>query len=99
MNVKAMLFKAYCLGVYDIALWKVFTQESINKFHACYNRCIKMFFGFRRRHSMTQLLLDTGLRSFSTVLHNSRHIFNKSWFACENDVVAHLRELSLVLVT
>jgi len=30
MNVKAMLFKAYCLGVYDIALWKVFTQESIN---------------------------------------------------------------------
>jgi len=58
-----------------------------------------MFFGFRRRHSMTQLLLDTGLRSFSTVLHNSRHIFNKSWFACENDVVAHLRELSLVLVT
>jgi len=48
---------------------------------------------------MTQLLLDTGLPSFSTVLHNSRYIFNKSWFACENDAVAHLRELSLVLVT
>jgi len=44
-------------------------------------------------------LADTGLPSFSTVLQNSRYIFNKSWFACENDVVAHLRELSLVLVT
>ena len=94
MNVKAMLLKA-CLGVYDIALWKVFTQESINKFQACYNRCSKMFFGFSRRYS--QLLIDTGLPSFSTVLHNSRCIFNKSWFACDNAVVAHLRELSVVL--
>jgi len=56
-----------------------------------------MFFGFSRRYSMTQLLIDTGLPSFSTVLHNSRCIFNKSWFACDNAVVAHLRELSVVL--
>ena len=92
-----LINQAYCLGVYDVALWKVFTQESINKFQACYNRCIKMFFGFSRRYSTTQLLIDTGLPSFSTVLHNSRCIFNKSWFACDNAVVAHLRELTVVL--
>jgi len=67
---------------------------TVNKFQACYNRCIKMFFGFSRRYSMTQLLIDAGLSSFSTVLHNSRCIFNKSWFACDNAVVAHLRELT-----
>jgi len=47
---------------------------------------------------MTQLLIDTGLPGFSTVLHNSRYIFNKSWFACDNAVVAHLHEPTLTVL-
>ena len=74
MNVKAMLFKAYSLGVYDIALWKVLHRSRLINFMHVTIAVSKCFFGFRRRHSMTQLLLDTGLPSFSTVLHNSRYM-------------------------
>ena len=44
-NVKIIvLFKSFCLGLYDVALWKVFKAGSLFKFQSCYNRCIKLFF-------------------------------------------------------
>jgi len=33
------------------------------------NKCIKFFFGFSRRFSLTQVFLETGLPSFDTVVH------------------------------
>ena len=47
VDVKIVLFKAYCICLYDVALWKHYNLGSLNKLHRCYNRCIKMFIGFR----------------------------------------------------
>ena len=36
---------------------------------------------------ITQVLLETGLPSFNTVVHNSACIFARSWQNCRNDLV------------
>jgi len=45
-NVKCLQFRSYCLGLYDIALWYNYTTTCINKFRSCFNKCVKLFFGY-----------------------------------------------------
>ena len=44
VNVKTVLFKSYCLCLYDASLWKRFNAGTLAKLRSCYNRCIKLFF-------------------------------------------------------
>ena len=67
-----MLFRSYCICLYDAALWSVYNAGTISKLAACYNRCIKTFFGFTRRDSDTEILFNLGLPSFNTVLQTVR---------------------------
>ncbi len=57
VNVKTVLFKSYCLCLYDASLWKCFNAGTLDKLRSCYNRCIKLFFGYKRRDSMTNVFL------------------------------------------
>ena len=71
-DVKIMLFKTFCICLYNVALWKTFKIVTLNKFRLCYNKCIKLFFSFcyKRRDSVTNVLLVLGLPSFDMLLHN-----------------------------
>jgi len=89
-NVKLKLFRTYCLCFYDIALWHSYRISSLNKFRSCYNRCIKIFLGYKRRDSLTSVLLDSGLPSFNTVLHNSSASFVNCVSSCSNQIVSLL---------
>jgi len=55
---------------YGVALWKYYTASAINKFRSCINKCMKMFFNYRKMHSVTAILLVLKLPSFDTVVHN-----------------------------
>ena len=88
--VKVQLFKIYCICLYDAALWKCYTASKINKLPSCYNRCIKAFFKFKRRDSMSQILVDLQLPSFDTVMYNSSVTFSRQWHSCCNSIVMHL---------
>jgi len=44
MAVKCMLFKTYCICLYDAALWSIYTKGSLRKLSLCYNKCVKLFF-------------------------------------------------------
>ena len=47
ISVKLTLFKAYCMCLYDAGICMLhYTITVFNKFKSCYNKCIKMFFGF-----------------------------------------------------
>ena len=87
--VKCTLFRLYCLFLYDIALWQKYTVTCINKLRSCYNKCIKLFFGYHHRDSFTQVLIDTGLPSFDTVMHNSACLFSNAWQNCRNVLVQY----------
>jgi len=54
---------------------------------------IKMFFGFKRSDSVSQILLETGL---PILLRNSRIIFRRTWCKCPNILVS--RNLSATAV-
>ena len=44
LDVKAILFKTYCLCFYDIALWTCFNLSSLKKFRSCYNIILNLSF-------------------------------------------------------
>jgi hypothetical protein len=90
VNVKTVLFKSYCLCLYDASLWKRFNAGTLAKLRSCYNRCIKLFFGYKRRDSMTNIFLQLCLPTFDTVLINSAATFHCQWTLCQNRIVRHL---------
>ena len=58
-------------------------MENINvciygKLQRCYNKCVTIFFGYKRRHSVTGALLDTGLPSLNTFIWNAKSSFDYS---------------------
>ena len=54
-------------------------------------RALKIFLGYKRRDSLTSVLLDSGLPSFNTVLHNnSSASFVKCVSSCSNQTVSLL---------
>ena len=61
------------LSMYDSALWHVLRHVLTS------NKCIKLFLVYRRRHSLTQVLIVTGLSSSDTVMYNSSCISAISW--------------------
>jgi len=67
----------------------------IIKYKSCYNECIKSFFGYHRRYSLTQVLLETGLLCFETVTHYCGCIFDRSWQNCQNAVVDYYNLLNI----
>jgi hypothetical protein len=73
--------------MYDSALWASYNIGSMNKLRSCYHKCVKMFFGFKRSDSMTNILLQLRLPSFNTLLANGAFSFRRQMLACNNVVV------------
>jgi len=88
-----MLFRSYCICLYDAFLWSVYNAGTISKLAACYNRCIKTFFGFTRHDSVTQILFNLGLPSFNTVLHSCKAIFMRTWSNSANSIISYVRTI------
>ena len=57
--------------------------------------CVKIFFGYRRCDSMTNILLTLGLPSFNTVLANASISFAKQWANCSNRIIRVMRNMDL----
>jgi hypothetical protein len=92
-SVKVVLFRAYCISFYDASLWKFYKEGSLRKLSSCYNKCIKICFGYKRRDSMTRILFDLGLPSFNTVIVNSSAVFSRCYNRCSNSIIQHLCSL------
>ena len=62
----------------------------MRRFEAAYVKCVKSFFGFERRYSVTQMFCDLGLPTFNTVVHNTRVRFESSVDTHDNKLVVHV---------
>jgi len=62
----------------------------MNKFRSCYIKCAKMFLGFTKYYSVTNMLLLTGLASFDTLMSNSRKSDAARWNVSSNALVKPL---------
>ena len=95
VRVKLTLFKAYCMYLYDSGIWKIYSATVWNKLKSCYNKCIKMFFGYDRRFSVTEMLSELNLSCFENFISECVHSVHSRWFASCNNLVANLVSLQL----
>ena len=63
-----------------------------NWFKSCYNKCMKLFFGYHKYSSVTSMLLDVQLPSFDML--NSQMILLNQIKGSSNIIIKHLSELS-----
>ena len=54
-------------------------------FQSCYIKCIKMFFGYQKYHSVTAMLLELRLPTLETVLFKCRYSLKNQLVACGNN--------------
>ena len=82
--------------MYDAALWSKYNVGTKCKLVS--NKCVKMFFGYKRSDSVTKMLFELRLPSFDTILLNSSIIFSNSWNVCsiQNKIIGHLAHLQSV---
>jgi len=62
----------------------------MNKFRSCYTKCVKMFLGFPKYHSVTNILLLTGLPSFDTLMINAKKSDAARWSSSSTALVKTL---------
>jgi len=74
----------------DIALWENFHAFAVHKLASVYIERVKVFFGFPKCSSVSAMLLQLGLFSFSTALHNAKACYH-SMLSCSTDVFHLLR--------
>jgi len=90
MSVKLVSLESFCLCFYNIALWNKFRIGVMNKFRFCYTKCVKMFLGFTKYYSVTNILLLTGLPSFDTLMINAKKSDVARWSASSKASVKSL---------
>jgi len=93
--VKTVLFRSYCICLYDAVLWTNLKVGMLNKLRSCYNRCIKIFFDYSRRDSVTSVLFNLGLPSFDTLMKNASVSYSRLHNCCSNRLVVHMCQLSV----
>ena len=47
-NVFCLKLTVYVYCLYDVALWSTYNKGSQRKLSSCYNKCAKLYFGFKR---------------------------------------------------
>ena len=72
-------------------LWQCYTRCAINRLRSSYIRCMKIFFNYSKYYCVTAMLLELGLPSFDTLLHNSRIRFVNQVQCTQNSIIAQLR--------
>jgi len=90
-----MLFKTYCLYLYDAALWNVYRASTFDKLNSAYNKCIKLFFLYNRRYSVTIMLQEIGLPTFNALIDKFRISFKMQLSSSSNSIV---NLVSIILV-
>ena len=86
-EVKLSLFRTYCTNFYGAALWKKYNATTMKRLEAAYVKCVKMFFGYDRLYSVTNMFCELGLPVFGTILHNAKCNFSSCLSAHVNAVV------------
>ena len=99
VNVKQVLFKNFCLCIYDVALWTNFTMKSYKRMKACYVKCLN-FFGYSRSYSVTTMLAEIDIPDFDSVVDDFKLkcVLKNNNMRCSNPVVRQLVMLHVHIV-
>jgi len=65
LRVKVKLCQSYCLCFYDTALRFSYHASSMCKFRSCYNKCLKLLFGYKNMTVPLRLYLKLDSRALT----------------------------------
>lgn len=95
LQVKRSLFIAYCMCLYDIGIWHHYSPTVFNKLQSCYNKCIKILFGYPRMYSLTTMLNELQLPTFGDLFARSLSRFHFKWVSSNNLLIQYVNILGV----
>ena len=78
---------------HDAALWNNFNMYVYSNMQSCYNKCLKVFFGFSKYSSVTDMLFELGLLKFADELEKQGQNFQIRWENCINSLIVNFRAM------
>ena len=90
-----ILFRSYCFCFHNIGLWCKYSSTVYKRIEACYNKCIKSFFKYRRLDSVTGMLNELGLSPFDSLFHDYVNKCNLQWLMASNEATKHFISFAL----
>ena len=92
--VKCVLFRTYCLCLYNISLWKNFTVTCINRMKSCYHKCNKKFLALLEWTAWLRFRLCCAYQALILhVLHNAKSSLHKQCHNTSNCLIHYLLRL------
>ena len=64
-DIKCLLFKTFCYGIYGAALWSTFNAAIMNRLRVNYNNILRRLMNVPPWSSASQLFVSKGLRGFA----------------------------------
>ena len=75
---------------YGMALWKRYNVATISRLRSCHVKCMKLFFGYSKYHSVTSMLIELALPSFDTLIIKSRVSLSHQCQSTQNGIIGHV---------
>ena len=75
VEIKCLLFKAYCTNIYCCQLWHSFNKESLRRLKVAYNRIFRILFGLEHRTSMSAAFIEHDVAHFNVLLRKTIYGF------------------------
>ena len=87
LQVKTMLFSAYCSSLYCAPLWVNFKCTFIRKLSVAYNIVFRRLLSLPRRCSASAMFVHNHVSSFGELWRSSTYSFRERASSCDNEIL------------
>ena len=88
LQVKTMLFSAYCSSLYCAPLWVSFKCTSIRKLSVAYNNVFRRLLSLPRRCSASAMFVQNHVSSFGELWRSSTYSLRERTSSCDKDILS-----------
>jgi len=89
-SVKKYLYSAYCSNVCNVHLWHSYHATVLRKFIVCFNNAARMFFGYDRFCSASNMFVNERIYNFSALYRKAVFGFTTRLGQTDNCIVSML---------
>ena len=86
-DVKCTIFKIYCHQLYGAHLWFNHTASALRKLRVAYNNAARIFLGFDKRSSASEMFVTNNLYNFDALRRKQMYGFMTRLSRSENMIV------------
>ena len=89
-HVKKYLYNTYCSNVSNVHLWHSYHMSDLSKFKVCFNNAARMFFGYERFCSASDMFTQERIDGFGAVYRKAVWNFVSRLSMSENRIISSL---------